>query len=219
MAWAGSYSRLKNYETCPKRHYEVDIAKHFKDDTEQLDWGNRVHKAMADAVSGKSPLPSEMKDYQKWIDRYRGGKGEILVEQKYALTRDFQATEYFSPRVWWRAIGDLVKIDGPVALGADWKTGKVLHDAPQLMLLAACIFAHHPQVQRVKTEFVWLKDDCTTPELFTRESIVNEWAHVLPRIKALEQASITMDFPPKPGRLCKRHCPVLSCPFYGKFAS
>ena len=218
MAWAGSYSKLKNYETCPKRHYEVDIAKSFKDSTEQLDWGNRVHKALADACVGKTPLPEELKDYQKWVDRVRAGPGELLVEQKYAITRDFQATEYFGPRVWWRGIGDAVRIDGPVALGIDWKTGKVLHDSVQLMLLAACIFAFHPEVKKVRTEFIWLKDDCSTQDIWDRNTIANEWVGLLPRIKALEDANKTMTFPPKPGKLCARYCPVLSCPYHGKYA-
>lgn len=215
MGWAGSYSRLKNYETCPKRHYEIDIAKKYKDESELLDWGNRVHKAMADAVSGKAPLPPEMA-YQKWVDKYKGGSGKIYVEQKYALTRDFQSSPYFGPLVWWRAIGDLVKVDPPVALGVDWKTGKILHDAPQLMLLAACIFATFPDVHKIRTDFVWLKEDCITTEYYTRSGIAQDWLSVLPRIKALETACANDDFPPKPSRLCRKHCPVLSCPFHGK---
>ena len=44
---------------------------------------------------------------------------------------------------WYRGIADVLKIAGSVALAVDWKTGKVIDDAPQLALLAACIFAHH----------------------------------------------------------------------------
>jgi hypothetical protein len=216
MAFAGSYSKLKNYETCPKKHYEVDIAKNYQDESDQLAWGNRMHKALADACTGKTPLPEELKDYQKWVNKVRAGPGELLVEQKYALTRDFQATEYFGPRVWWRSIGDAVRVDGPVALGLDWKTGKILHDSVQLMLLAQCIFAYHPDVQAVRTEFIWLKDDCMTSDMWRRDTIANEWIGLLPRIKALEDANATMNYPPKPGKLCYKWCPVLSCPYHGK---
>ena len=217
MVWAGSYSKLKNFETCPKRHYEVDIAKNYREESDQLAWGDRVHKALAAACMGKEPLPDELAEYQHWVDRVRAGPGELLVEQKYALTRDFQACEYFGPRVWWRSIGDLVRIDGPVALGLDWKTGKVVHDSVQLMLLAQCIFAYHKEVQVVRTEFVWLKEDCATQDIFRRDTIANEWIGLLPRIAAMEEADKTMTFPPKPGKLCARWCPVLSCPYHGKY--
>ncbi len=29
--WSWSYSKLKNYEVCPKRHYEVDVLKNYDD--------------------------------------------------------------------------------------------------------------------------------------------------------------------------------------------
>lgn len=216
-----SYSKIKNHDTCPKRHYEIDLAKNYTEDQgpdTPLGWGNRVHKSLADACTGKTPLPATMQDYQPWVDRVRAGPGELLVEQKYALTRDFQPTEFFGPRVWYRGIGDVVRVDGPVALGLDWKTGKMLHDSVQLMLLAQCIFAFHPDVKVVRTEFVWLKDNCTTQDIFKRDTIRNEWVGMLPRVEALEQAAKDMNYPPKPGRLCYAHCPVMSCPFHGKRA-
>ena len=216
MAFSWSYSKLKNFDTCPKRHYEVDIAKSFKDSTEQLDWGNRVHKSLADACMGKVKLPEELRDYQKWVHAMRAAPGELLVEQKYALTKDFQPCEWFGPRVWMRSVGDLVRINGTTALGVDWKTGKVIHDSSQLMLLAQCIFAFHPEVDTVNTIFVWLKDDCITQDMFKRDTIINEWPSVLERVKQLEEASRTMTYPPKPGKLCRSYCPVLSCPYHGK---
>jgi hypothetical protein len=216
-----SYSKLKNYDTCPKRHYEIDLQKHYKEDDGPdtvLGWGNRVHKALADACSGKAPLPPTMQEYQKWVDQMKCGPGELLVEQKYAITKDFQPVEWFSPRAWYRGIGDAVRVSGSVALARDWKTGKLLHDSKQLMLLAQCIFAFHPAVRRIKTEFVWLKDDCTTPEVYDRDTIRNEWIGLLPRVEQLEDAAKTMSYPPKPSRLCFKHCPVMSCVFHGKRA-
>lgn len=217
-----SYSKLKNYATCPKRHYEIDIAKTYQEDQgpeTQLGWGNRVHAALAAACVGKEELPDTMKDYQKWVARVKAGPGQLFVEQKYALTRDFKPTEFFGHNVWFRGIGDAVRVDGPVALGLDWKTGKLLHDSKQLMLLSACIFARYPQVARVRAEFIWLKEDCTTQDVFSRQDIANEWVGLLPRVAELEQAAKDMNYPPKPNRLCYKYCPVQSCPFHGKRVS
>src|ERR1019366_1915098 len=105
--WSWSYSKLKNYEGCPKRMYEVDILKSFKDaGGEALEWGNQVHGAVAARLKSKQPLPKEMQKYEYWCDRVERGTGQLLVEQKYAVTRDFRPTTYFADDVWYRGIGD-----------------------------------------------------------------------------------------------------------------
>lgn len=222
--WAWSYSKLKNFEVCPKRHYEVDLCKNFNDNIDPvtgkpnpaLEEGNQTHDALAKACSGAQPLPEKYKRYQIWVDRVLAGPGQLLVEQKYAITRDFRPTTYFARDTWFRGIGDVVRIDGPVALVIDWKTGKVLEDSVQLMLMAQCLFSHYPQLKRVRSEFVWLKDECTTPEVFTRQEIAEQWVALLPRVNGLERAAKELTYPPKPGGLCKKYCPVQSCPFWRK---
>ena len=216
VSFTWSFSKLKNDETCSKKHYEVDLAKNFAESTEQLTWGNTVHKALADACMGKSPLPDSMTPYQHWVDRIKAGPGELLVEQKYALTREFQPTEYFGPKVWYRGIADVVRLDGPVALAADWKTGKILDDSVQLGLMAQCLFAFHKDLQFVRTEYIWLKDDCTTGHTWTRQTVADMWLGLLPRVQTYEDHIKTQTFMPKPSGLCRGHCPVVSCPHYGK---
>ncbi len=219
--YAWSYSKLKNYETCPKKHYEVDIAKTHSeaksdDPNTPLNYGNRLHEQIALAITTRQPISAEFKEYQPWVDRVVAGPGQLLVEQKYAITRDFGPTTYFAKDVWYRGIGDVVRIDGPVALVLDWKTGKVLVDSVQLMLMAQCIFSHYPEVQLVRSEFVWLKDDCTTPEVFTRQEVADNWVSLMERVNQLEMAHKLQDYPPKPSGLCRSWCPVVSCPYHGK---
>jgi hypothetical protein len=219
--WSWSYSKLKNYAECPKKHYEVDIAKAYAetqstDPDSPLIWGQRVHDTFKHALLNHTPLPDEMKMFQHWIDRVHAGPGKLFVEQKYAINRQFQKTAYFANDVWCRMIGDVVRIAGDLALVLDWKTGKILEDRTQLMLMAQAIFSHYPEVRFVRSEFVWLKDDCTSPELFSRQEVAHDWIGVLERVSALETAAKTMTYPPKPGRLCKNYCPVTSCAFHGK---
>lgn len=232
-AFSWSYSKLKNYRTCPKRHYEVDLAKNYTEDSAQLKWGNEVHHNFAAAILHKAglpavgsgrdrvnptPLPDGMKDYQIWVDAAGTVKpgARLHVECKFAVTRDFQPTGWFDGNVWFRAIADVLSITGRSASALDWKTGKVGHDSCQLMVSAQAVFAHHPQVDTIKTRFVWLKEDCTTPETFQRATIHREWPEVLATVKEMEKSAATMNYPPIPGRLCNSYCPVTSCPFYGK---
>ena len=231
--WSWSYSKLKNYETCPRKHYEVDIAKNFAEATDDdpnspLNWGNRLHDVFAKTLKGEIELPAQMAQYQHWIDRVKRGPGILLVEQKFAITRDFQKTSWFSNDAWVRMIGDVVRIDNPftardgnsyhLALVLDWKTGRSFDDRVQLMLMAQALFSHYPSLTHVRSEFVWLKDGSTSPELFTREEVADMWVDLMTRVNKLNKAHVDQNYPPKPSGLCKKWCPVQSCPFWKKGA-
>jgi hypothetical protein len=216
-SFAWSYSKIKNYASCPKRHFHVDVAKDFKEDeSEILTWGNEVHDKLAKRLAKKTPLPDSMKDYESWAKKLEGFPGQMLVEQKYGLTEDFRKAEFFGRDVWYRGIADVVIINDERALAVDWKLGKILEDSQQLALMAACLFGTYPAVQRVDTLFVWLKDDARTHEVFKREDMPTMWANMLPRVQQLRKAYEDNLFPPKPGYLCRRYCPVKTCPHHGE---
>lgn len=221
MGFSFSYSKMKNYDTCPRKHNEVDNLKRFKDTGEKMAWGNEVHAALATACRTFKPLPETMKKWDKWVQLYAdpGLPGRVLVEQQYAIKKDFTPTYYKDwDGAWYRAIVDFLRIDGPVARAVDWKTGKMLHDSRQLMLNSQTIFAHHPEVRRIYTEFVWLNDeyDTVTPEVFDRSTIIREWPPVLEKVKIMEDAKRLNNYPTNRSGLCYRHCPVTTCPFHGK---
>jgi len=211
-----SYSKIKNFETCPKRYWHYDVSKDVKEpEGEALQYGNAVHAALAAALLGE-PLPNHFKNLQTWVDRITAREGKILTEQKLAITNEFEPCEWFAKNAWYRGIADVIKITGRVALAIDWKTGKIVEDGSQLALMAQCIFSHHPEVERIRTEFVWLKEEATTRADFAREDMADVWKGILPRVTLLQNAHETMTFPPKPGGLCRRWCSVSSCPHQGQ---
>jgi hypothetical protein len=213
-----SYSRLKNYEACPKKHYEVDLQKSFKEgDSEQLQWGNIVHDGMAARCGPKRvPLPSSMASYEKWVAPILATPGEILVEQQLSLAKDFSACGYFAGNCWFRAKGDLIKLGERTAMILDWKTGKVKPDSAQLWLSAACVFAKYPQIKKIRSSYVWLQENATTDEDLTPEDLPAKWRGLWPRIQAMEQAWNTTTYQAKQGGLCRLWCPVKSCPHNGE---
>lgn len=215
-----SYSRLKNFEACPKRHFEIDLSKNVKEaDGEALLWGNAVHNALAARCGpAQTPLPEGMKPYEHWAQKVLAGGGDIHVEQNMALARDFQACGYFDKGdrpTWFRAKVDFIKIIGDVALIVDWKTGKILEDSQQLALTAACVFAKHPDIAAVRASFVWLKEDAESSETFMKDDMPYMWRNLWPRIEALERAHNEMNYPPIQNRLCRSWCPVTKCPYHG----
>lgn len=214
-----SFSRLKNFETCPLKYQQVDLLKAFKEPkSKELDWGDFVHKSFAATLLGKMTLPAELIMYSKWIDNVHKLPGDLYVEQKYAINKDFKPVGYFDDDVWYRGIGDAVKIYHNRGAIIDWKTGAIKPDSVQLMLMAQCLFSHFPQLEVVHTAFVWLKEDATTPETFTKQDIADSWLGLYDRVNSLENATKTNTFPPKPSGLCRKHCPVTTCQFHGKGA-
>ena len=217
-AFAWSFSRLKNFETCPRKYQQVDVLKAYGENTEQLDWGNAVHKALAENLSKGTPLPVGMEDYKSWRDNIvtEPQDYKLLVEQQLAITIDFKPTKYFANDVWFRAVVDVAKIRGRIALCVDWKTGKIIDDSVQLALTAQCIFAHHPEVEYVRSEYVWLKEDATTGAVLKRSDMMGLWSVLLPRVNQLKHATDTGQYPPKPSGLCRKYCPVTSCEHNGR---
>lgn len=228
-AFSWSYSKLKNYEACPKKSYHIDHKKDVKEpEGEALLWGNSVHKAFHERISKGTAFPKGMERYEAWAVKMLKGVPHpsivLLTEQQLAINADFGPTAWFPSDAekrgtgdpWYRGIGDVIKIVGAVALIVDWKTGKIVEDSQQLALMAACVFAHHPEVMKVRSMFAWLKEDAETVQDFHRNDMPAMWKHLWPRIESLKNAVETTNFPARPGGLCKRWCPVASCPHHGE---
>lgn len=214
FAW--SYSKIKNYRACPKKHFHVDVAKDYKEDeSEILTWGNEVHAALAKRLKDKTGLPATMVQWEKLAAGIEKMPGTLYVEQKYGLKADYTGCEFFGDGVWYRGIADVVAINDVRGMAVDWKLGKIIEDSMQLALMAACLFGHFPQLQQVDTVFFWLKDDAVTHQVFTRPDMISVWGAILPEVAQLQEAYRTMTFPPKPGGLCRKWCPVRSCPYNG----
>ncbi len=212
---------MKNFEVCPKRHYEIDLAKNVKEpEGEQLVWGNFVHDALAKRCKDGTPLPKDllaaMPHAEAWAVKVLGNGGQVLVEEGLAMSKEFTSTGNFDANVWLRVKLDFARIVGDVALTVDWKTGKILEDSVQLALTAACIFAKFPQVKAVKATYVWLKEDCESSENFYREDMPAMWRSIWHRIEAMETAHIHTNYPATPSGMCLKWCAVKLCPHNGK---
>lgn len=229
VAW--SFSKLKNWRDCPRRHAEVDLAKRWQGDgnNEHIEFGNAVHEALEHRVFRGTPIPSVLQaslemDMEGAVQKILQGAptaaawaertgGTLLPEQQLALTKDFQPCEWMdrTKNVWLRAKIDVTKILGPGAVLYDWKTGKVSdRESDQLVISAAMIFAHYPEVQQIRTMYVWLKPDATTSLTVKREQMPEFWAKILPEVARYTKDVQDQKFLPRPTGLCG-WCPVKSC--------
>lgn len=217
FAW--SYSALTGFETCPRQHYEMRIAKNYADPPGEAQlWGIEVHKHIEDRIAMGKQLPGFLSYVEPIIQKFEQTKGVTKAEYKLALNEQLQPTTFFAKDAWVRAVGDVTKVHDNVAFALDWKTGKYREGDAQLRLQAAVMFASYPQVERIGIVYAWLKDKTTTVRTYNRDDTSAIWQEFLPRAKRMEIAIAKEEFPPNPSGLCKKYCRVTSCPFHGKGA-
>jgi hypothetical protein len=219
---AFSYSKIKNFRTCPKRHYHYDISRDVKEpESDALAFGNFFHAAMEKRFLNGERMPLTILRYEHWgrqLDAWRHSH-MVKVEQKLAFDKSFNATEYFDRSTWFRSRLDVVWFPPEykrTAVVMDWKTGEVKPDEQQLQLSAQAIFSHYPHIDVVVASYIWVGDDTDTTRPYTRDDMPGLWSSLYPEIKVMEEAYRTTTYPPKPSGLCKRFCAVVSCPYHGK---
>lgn len=236
FAW--SFSKLKNWRTCPRRHQEIDLKKSVQEiRSPQLKWGDHFHHEIAVRLKNRKLMDPNMAAYEPLAQRYEqiadAQDKKLKVELSLACTRDMRATGYYANDCWLRAKVDLMLINSPVVMVVDWKTGKVVVDSEQLALTAAIVFAHFPDIQWVIAKYVWIAEsgwpettehyirgpscyEVHNGETLAMHSVQTLWHSIAPDLQAMEDAHLLGVYPPNPGRLCKNYCPVKSCEFHGR---
>ena len=129
------------------------------------------------------------------------------MEKELVLTDNLTPTTWWEPDAWLRSKLDILVIGGDMANVMDWKTGKRNADQFQMQLFAAQVFKHYPEVTRVKTSLVWLKDMAMDTEVYYRSGVNTIWAEVMKRIQRINDSLEHDNWPAKPSGLC-RYCPA-----------
>lgn len=209
-----SYSRLKDFIGCPRRHYETQIAKNFTQPyTEALKYGNSVHTALENYAKYGTELPVNYQRYKGYVDGLLDLDGEKLPELKMGLLPDRTACNYEDKRRWVRGIADMVIIDYSTAYIVDYKTGSANYPDPmQLKLMALMVFAHFPSVSNIKAALMFVAQNIIVDESYTRDQINDMWAHFTPHLERWKQAHETNEWVASPNNLCGK-CPVRTCEF------
>jgi hypothetical protein len=218
LSTSWSFTSLQQFRNCPRQYHEIRVLKNFREEeSEHLLWGNRVHEAFAQALDKNVLLPAGMEMWQPIVEQFRELRGECLVENKLAVDSGFRPSGWKDwARTWCRGIVDAMWLrDDGVAVACDWKTGKRKPNSDQLALFALLIFAHHPQIQVVRSMFVWLKSAEKDREDFKREDIPRLWNLFLTDLQRLNNCMDTNTWVPRTSGLCS-FCPVSTCSYQGR---
>lgn len=209
MQLSHSYSSIKMYENCPKRYYHQRVMREVEDTgNEATLWGERVHKMLEDRLKGAADLPKEVEKYEPLcaalVNKARGGT--LLAEEEMTLNAQLRPTGWWAADAWLRSKIDVLILKGNTAAIFDWKTGKRRPDNLQLELFALQVFTHKPDVDKITSSFIWLKDNSVDSETYHRSEVVDMWERVLVRIGHIEHSQEIDSWTAKPSGLC-RFCP------------
>lgn len=216
---AHSYSSIKMFENCPKNYYHQRIEKSVRDPGNAVTaYGERIHKSLELRISDNEALDRESARYEPLIasiEKLALGADALTVEEEMTLNDKLEPTDWWDADAWLRSKIDVLVRDGAKAYMFDWKTGKRRPDFDQLEMFAVQVFKHYPQVEQIKTTFVWLKEMKLDRETFTRAQEPAIWEKILGKITRIEGALEHDNWPAKPSGLCN-WCPCKSFCEYAK---
>lgn len=214
VAW--SYSSIKTFDQCPKKYYHLKVVKDHKDEGgEATRYGEEAHKAAEEYIKNGVPIPPKFNFMAPVINSLENIPGEKHTELKMGVRKEddeYFPCDFFDPDVWWRGIADLLIIRGNIAYLVDYKTGKNAKyaDTKQLDLLAGAVFAHFPDVVRVKSALAYVvsnefihKDHVA----MNKKSYMSVFDRELDRLAGAHDSGV---WNANAGPLCG-WCPVVSC--------
>ena len=215
-----SYSRLSTFENCQQQFDYLYVSKTVQSvGSDATEYGDRVHKLLEDYGKGEldeENLTEEGKlSLKKWgsiVDTIMSRGGDKYFEHQMAINENLEPVGWFDSDVFFRSIADVLIVDGDTAYCLDYKTGKVRESPTQLQLFAAMVFWHFPEVQKVKTSFIWLRFNQTTNTTYERRYLDSLWGALKPRIDKVHETVELGVFEAKPSGLCP-WCPAQDiCP-------
>lgn len=215
-----SFSRLSTFEQCEAQFDYLYVSKRVANQSnEASDYGDRVHKVLEAYGKGtldEAALSDEGKQtLKRWgplVDKITSRPGDKFFEHQMSVNKQLQPTGWFDSDVWIRSIADVLIVNGDTAYCLDYKTGKVKENPTQLQLFAAMVMWHFPEVQKVKTSFLWLKYDDATNSTYERRFLDALWRAMEPRFTQVQDIIDLGVFKAKPSGLCP-WCPAKDiCP-------
>lgn len=174
LAW--SWSRLNDFEKCPRMCYWKHVAPKAlrcpMPQSETLIRGREVHAHLERSVQGQ-PLPAALAHVKPIVDaiHHDMNKGwEVKTECQLALREDLAVVGWFAKDVWCRVIYDVLMHQGNKMKMLDWKTGKVREEETgQLRLFAMTGFAISPYTEQIDTDYIWVDHKQATHKTYYRE--------------------------------------------------
>ena len=221
-----TYSKLSTFQSCPRQYQAQYVTKEVPYvESEQIKFGNELHKAAELYVKLNTPIPDNFTFIQPYLDRLLGIEGKRYIELKLAIAihnGQFTSCDYWDKDCWWRGVVDLLihNTYKDRAYLIDYKSGKNAHyaDTKQLAILATAVFLNFPRVKIIKGMLLYLVSKEIVKEEYEFERRFEVLAKLNPDLKRMKVAHETGVFNPIQGPFCKKWCGVVSCIYNGSYS-
>jgi hypothetical protein len=214
-----SFSRLGDFEKCqllaklkyidkipePERKLRAGQSEHANDR------GSRIHDAAEQYVRNPDAgLIPELKQFTTEFEQLKElfQAGKVILEQEWAIDKDWQPTAWNSETTWCRAKLDaFIRVSETEGVAIDYKTGKrygneVKH-GEQLQFYQLLSFLRYPELQKIDVQLWYLDLGETHSMQFTREQGMRFFKNFNDRGLAMTTAT---EFPPNPNKFSCRWC-------------
>lgn len=216
-----SFSSLKLFDTCPKKYFEIRIAKNFEDAPgEHALYGTALHLAAEEYIRDGKELPKGFLFIKPQLDTLLKIPGEKLTEYEMALKPDLTPCGFGDPDYFCRGIADLVILDREKgkAFIVDYKSGKSARyaDPDQLALMAFMLFRHFPEIESIRAGLLFnVANEFIQVQYFRHElrELPNRFKDSLAKLSNAMRYGV---FNEKPNGLCRNFCVVTSCVHNGR---
>ena len=208
---AGSFSRIKDYDDCPKKFFYKYVAP--KDqrvpyiESAQMRQGKVIHQQLEDRINsnGQTPFAPGYEYLDKWTAPILAAPGHKFAEHELTVDQNLApcgAKDW--DRAYIRTKIDVTVLCLPNAFMLDYKSGnpKYSNDL-QLDIDAALVFNHYPEVEFIGGSFAYLQPGVpSNPLTYTRTDLPGIWGKVLGFMDSIQASNRTGDWPAKRNGLC-----------------
>lgn len=209
LVW--SYSMLHGFrDICAFQSEARYITKTIKFvETPEIQWGNKVHKAMQHRLGGK-PLPLDMQQWEPFVAPL--AERGATAEQELGVTAEGKPCRFFSdkPQVWGRGKIDVTLIEGDTAAIWDWKSGSSRYEDPfELETNAVLLKAKHPHLKKITGWYVWLKENRLSKP-YDLSDVGKTWNEICRIMQTIHNYKAIQEYPKRESPLC-RWCQRYDC--------
>ena len=210
-----SFTSMDTFETCPRQFQHLYVLKDVKNEGSAATIrGAKCHKQIEDYITQGTEITELVA--QNAIPYINSIKAQdAKAEWTWGLTKDFEPCDFFAPDVAYHdTVNYLARLEGGRAFVVEWETEDAEDDFEQMDLFALATFIHHPDVQKIRGMYVWLKPNTHTKKDYTRADIEALKEQVQEKAKLVLHGVARGEFSTKPSGLCRERCPVKECPEY-----
>lgn len=205
-----SFSRLMDYESCPRKAY-LKHAERVPDPrpSPAADRGTRIHSLAEEYLLGQADdLAPELARFKDEFASLRKREG-LMLEQEWGFNKEWEPCGYRDDDVWGRVKADCVVPMDKGGVVIDFKTGKKfgneIKHGEQLQVYALSAFVRNPDWKSITCELWYLDVDELTTVTVSRKTAMDRYLKVFDhRLRKMTDAT---EFPAKPNIVSCKWCP------------